>query len=232
MKIMSKKTIQSIETKEKILQTTKRMLKTYDFKFLTVRNICEESETTTGSFYYHFKNKEDVIFTFVSEEFKKVLALNPIPLEIEKDDYVHRIIWPMIVYARFCESMGKELTAYLYQTCSDDVFLHCCFDNYVVSVLNYAVDNDIIRLHQNINGMNNVKADIPILLGGVMLYWSNTERNKTGEQLCVVLERVMYRFLSSFQPSGRRVSFSLEQPLFTDEPEKWINRIVLLKDNE
>lgn len=231
MKIMSRKTIQSIETKEKILQTTKRMLNTYDFRFLTVRNICEESGTTTGSFYYHFKNKEDVIFSFVSEEFKKVLALNPIPLEIETDDYVHRIIWPMIVYAIFCESMGQELTAYLYQACSDDVFINCCFENYVVSVLNYASENNIINLHQNVNGMNNVKADIPILLGGVMLYWSNKERNSKSEQLCVVLERVMYRFLSSFQPSGHRVSLSLEKPLFTDEPEKWIDRIVLTKEN-
>ena len=50
------------DSREKIIETTSALLRTYGYKAVSVNQIIRESGTSKGSFYYHFPNgKEDVV---------------------------------------------------------------------------------------------------------------------------------------------------------------------------
>ena len=56
---------ESEETRQKILNTTKKLLRQNGYTKTTIRKIVEESGVLTGSIYYFFKNKEDIVQALV-----------------------------------------------------------------------------------------------------------------------------------------------------------------------
>lgn len=67
-KILNQK-LNKIENKSKILEATIQLLKEKGIEKVTVRNVCAEAGIAVGTFYYYFKNKDDLMFYFVSEGF-------------------------------------------------------------------------------------------------------------------------------------------------------------------
>ena len=58
---ISKQQQKSRETKEKIFQAAKRILQKKGYEELSIKNICEEAGVSNGSFYHHFKTKDDLL---------------------------------------------------------------------------------------------------------------------------------------------------------------------------
>lgn len=52
---------ESHSTKNKILDTAKKMALEEDFDCLTIRDICMEAQISVGAFYHHFSSKEEMI---------------------------------------------------------------------------------------------------------------------------------------------------------------------------
>ena len=56
------------ETKEKIIAAAVEIIRKYGADEVTVRNVCEEANVSIGTFYHHFRNKDDLLMYFVREE--------------------------------------------------------------------------------------------------------------------------------------------------------------------
>ncbi|MBR1444252.1 MAG: TetR/AcrR family transcriptional regulator, partial [Firmicutes bacterium] len=55
------------DNKQKIIDTTIELIKLHDANYLTVRNVCQAAEVTTGTFYHYFKNKDDLLMYFIKD---------------------------------------------------------------------------------------------------------------------------------------------------------------------
>lgn len=56
------------ENKQLIKEAIVRLIRKYGAQNITVRKICQEAHVSIGTFYYHFKDKDDLLMSFVREE--------------------------------------------------------------------------------------------------------------------------------------------------------------------
>ena len=65
---LSRQQQKSQETKAKIFQAAKRILQKKGYEALSIKNICEEAGVSNGSFYHHFKTKDDLLSYYIEEQ--------------------------------------------------------------------------------------------------------------------------------------------------------------------
>ena len=65
---LSKQQKKSQETKEKIFQAAKKILQKNGYEKLSIKNICEEAGVSNGSFYHHFKTKDDLLSYYIEDQ--------------------------------------------------------------------------------------------------------------------------------------------------------------------
>ena len=53
------------ENREKVIAAAIALIEEHGADSITVRNVCERADVATGTFYYHFKNKDDLLIHFV-----------------------------------------------------------------------------------------------------------------------------------------------------------------------
>ena len=58
---LSKQQLKSKETKARIFLAAKTILQKKGYEALSIKNICEEAGVSNGSFYHHFKTKDDLL---------------------------------------------------------------------------------------------------------------------------------------------------------------------------
>ena len=190
--------IKSEETKQKILTAMERMLSAYDFKYLTVRNICEEAEVAYGSFYHHFSSKENLLFTYVKDLYRKNLMANPVPGWIDPNDYVKNILWYVEVLGYFCEAAGQDLMGYVYKNCPQGIFEDTLKEE-IAPLLHKADADEFIDHFRNKDGRKAVELlvkDMEILADGTILWWSCSADEI--EPLHETLEHLCFNMLFSF----------------------------------
>ena len=66
--ILSKQQLKSKETKAKIFRAAKHILQKHGYEALSIKNICEEAGVSNGSFYHHFKTKDDLLSYYIEEQ--------------------------------------------------------------------------------------------------------------------------------------------------------------------
>ena len=72
---LSKQQIKSRETRAKIFQAAKRILQKQGYEQLSIKNICEEAGVSNGSFYHHFKTKDDLLSYYIEEQHLSLFKL-------------------------------------------------------------------------------------------------------------------------------------------------------------
>ena len=75
---LSRQQQKSKETKEKIFQAAKRILQKKGYEELSIKNICEEAGVSNGSFYHHFRTKDDLLSYYIEDQ----PTINPDLLEL------------------------------------------------------------------------------------------------------------------------------------------------------
>ena len=65
---LSKQQQKSKETKAKIFRAAKHILQKKGYDQLSIKNICEEAGVSNGSFYHHFKTKDDLLSYYIEEQ--------------------------------------------------------------------------------------------------------------------------------------------------------------------
>ena len=104
---LSKQQKKSMETKEKIFKAAKRILQRSGYETLSIKNICEEAGVSNGSFYHHFKTKDDLLSYYIEDQ----PSINPDLLDLPEnaEDAKRTIIQVYLNYVSYCKELGVEL---------------------------------------------------------------------------------------------------------------------------
>ena len=111
---LSRQQRKSQETKEKIFRAAKRILQKKGYEELSIKNICEEAGVSNGSFYHHFKTKDDLLSYYIEEQ----PTINPDLLEVPQDVAGVRqgIIRVYLNYVKYCRELGVDFISGYYDT--------------------------------------------------------------------------------------------------------------------
>ena len=70
------------ENKEKIIAAAIALIEEQGADCITVRRVCEKADIATGTFYYHFRNKNDLMMHFVQGLSFETVELTAPPSDI------------------------------------------------------------------------------------------------------------------------------------------------------
>ena len=109
---LSRQQMKSKETKARIFKAAKDILRKKGYEELSIKNICEEAGVSNGSFYHHFKTKDDLLSYYIEEQ----PGINPDLSELPADakDAKETIIYVYINYVRYCKELGVEFMSNYY----------------------------------------------------------------------------------------------------------------------
>lgn len=112
LKVLSKQQLKSRETKTRIFNAAKRILQKQGYEELSIKNICEEAGVSNGSFYHHFKTKDDLLSYYIEEQ----PSINPDLLDLpsNKEEAKDAIIYVYLNYVHYCQELGVEFMANYY----------------------------------------------------------------------------------------------------------------------
>ena len=111
---LSRQQRKSQETREKIFQAAKKILQKKGYEELSIKNICEEAGVSNGSFYHHFKTKDDLLSYYIEEQ--PSMDPNLLDLPSSAAGTKEAIISVYLNYVHYCEELGVEFMAKLLYT--------------------------------------------------------------------------------------------------------------------
>lgn len=188
---MTKQQLKSKETKERIFQAAKNILQRSGYENLSIKNICEEAGVSNGSFYHHFKTKDDLLsYYFVAQPTATPSLLN---IPKNKQEAIGAIVEVYLNYVAYCKELGVDFVAGYYtphnQALNPDIRTERPYP--IVTVQQYlekSVAENAIELNLTIAEIVN---DIRMLVIGNSFEWAM----RNGE---VDMETNMERSLSHY----------------------------------
>lgn len=109
---LSRQQLKSQETKAKIFRAAKHILQKKGYEELSIKNICEEAGVSNGSFYHHFKTKDDLLSYYIEEQ----PNINPDLLDLPANvcEAKAAIVYVYLNYVHYCQELGVEFIANYY----------------------------------------------------------------------------------------------------------------------
>ena len=109
---LSKQQKKSQETKERIFRAAKDILQKHGYEQLSIKNICEEAGVSNGSFYHHFKTKDDLLSYYIEDQ----PVINPDLLDLPANAEEARvaIIHVYLNYVDYCKELGVSFISGYY----------------------------------------------------------------------------------------------------------------------
>lgn len=169
---LSKQKLKSKETKERIFQAAKKILQKNGYEDLSIKNICEEAGVSNGSFYHHFKTKDDLLSYYIEAQ----PTVNPELLDVPQNKTAAKdaIVEVYLNYAAYCKELGVDFVAGYYtprnQALNPDIRTERPYP--IVTVQQYlekAVEANAIQLNLSIS---EVVTDIRMLVIGNVFEWA------------------------------------------------------------
>lgn len=168
---LSKQQLKSKETKARIFLAAKTILQKKGYEALSIKNICEEAGVSNGSFYHHFKTKDDLLSYYIEEQ----PSINPdlLDLPANPDEAKTAIIHVYLNYVHYCQELGLTFMSNYYtpknQSLNPNIRTERTYP--IVTVQNYlqkALDKNVIALKQP---LENVVTDIRMIVIGNVFEW-------------------------------------------------------------
>ena len=170
-KDLSKQQLKSMETKARILNAAKRILKKSGYEQLSIKNICEEAGVSNGSFYHHFKTKDDLLSYYIEEQ----PSINPDLLDLpsSKEEARETIVYVYLNYVRYCRELGVEFMANYYTPKNQSLnpLIRPERPYPIITVHNYlqkCIDAGIITLSDS---LEHITTDIRMIVIGNVFEW-------------------------------------------------------------
>ncbi len=109
---LSRQQLKSQETKAKIFNAAKHILQKKGYEELSIKNICEKAGVSNGSFYHHFRTKDDLLSYYIEEQ----PNINPDLLELPSNiqEAKTAIIYVYLNYVHYCQELGVKFMANYY----------------------------------------------------------------------------------------------------------------------
>ena len=177
-----KQTLKSKETKEKIFNAAKEIIQKSGYENLSIKNICEQAGVSNGSFYHHFKTKDDLLSYYIENQ----PSIDPELLEIprSKVEATEAIVSVYLNYAAYCRELGVEFMSGYYnphnQALNPAIRTERAYP--IVTVQNYlekAIAAGTISLKLEIS---EVVYDIRMLIIGNVFDWALQKGNSNFEE--------------------------------------------------
>lgn len=168
---LSKQQLKSKETKGRIFRAAKTILQQKGYEALSIKNICEEAGVSNGSFYHHFKTKDDLLSYYIEEQ----PSINPDLLELpaNAEEAKTTIIHVYLNYVHYCQELGLEFISNYYtpknQSLNPDIRTERPYP--IVTVHNYlqkSIHAGAISLKQS---LEDVSTDIRMIVIGNVFEW-------------------------------------------------------------
>ena len=170
-KDLSKQQLKSMETKARIFNAAKRILKKSGYEQLSIKNICEEAGVSNGSFYHHFKTKDDLLSYYIEE----LPSINPDLLDLpsSKEEARETIVYVYLNYVRYCRELGVEFMANYYTPKNQSLnpLIRTERPYPIITVHNYlqkCIDARIITLNDS---LEHITTDIRMIVIGNVFEW-------------------------------------------------------------
>lgn len=170
-KDLSKQQLKSMETKARIFNAAKRILKKSGYEQLSIKNICEEAGVSNGSFYHHFKTKDDLLSYYIEEQ----PSINPDLLDLpsSKEEARETIVYVYLNYVRYCRELGVEFMANYYTPKNQSLnpLIRTERPYPIITVHNYlqkCIDAGIIILSDS---LEHITTDIRMIVIGNVFEW-------------------------------------------------------------
>ena len=168
---LSRQQQKSRETREKIFQAAKRILQKEGYEELSIKNICEEAGVSNGSFYHHFKTKDDLLSYYIEEQPQIDPGLLELPGSVA--GVKKGIIQVYMNYVRYCRQLGVEFMAEYFDTKNQALNASIRTERPypIVTVQTYvekAVEAGVVRLNVQVDEFT---TDIRMIVIGNVFEW-------------------------------------------------------------
>ena len=109
---LSRQQQKSRETKARIFNAAKQILQEQGYEALSIKNICEAAGVSNGSFYHHFKTKDDLLSYYIEEQ----PSINPDYLDLpgNAEEAKTAIIRVYLNYVHYCRELGGAFMSNYY----------------------------------------------------------------------------------------------------------------------
>ena len=168
---LSKQQLKSKETKAKIFRAAKHILQKQGYEQLSIKNICEEAGVSNGSFYHHFKTKDDLLSYYIEEQ----PSINPDLLDMPRNaaEAKAAIIQVYLNYVHYCQDLGVEFMSNYYTPKNQSLnpLIRTERPYPIVTVHTYlkkAIDADIIKPDRD---LEDITTDIRMIVIGNVFEW-------------------------------------------------------------
>lgn len=198
---LTKQQQKSRETKKKIFNAAKNILQEKGYEALSIKNICEEAGVSNGSFYHHFKTKDDLLSYYIEEQ----PSINPDLLDLPEspEEAKTAIIQVYLNYVHYCQDLGLSFMSNYYtpknQSLNPAIRTERPYP--IVTVHNYlkkALDAGVIHLSYP---LEDITTDIRMIVIGNVFEWclKNGDADFEGN-----MKRSLKAYLDgAFKPTGR-----------------------------
>lgn len=115
-KISTPRAVQTKNTKDSIIKAATDILKKKGYAYLTVSNICSVAGISNGTFFYHFKTKEELLTYYTHEKFVEFRKANGFEAAVKDLSFDRKIIVFYSFWADYMLSMGLDFCSNFYST--------------------------------------------------------------------------------------------------------------------
>lgn len=168
---LSKQQLKSKETKAKIFLAAKTILQEKGYDHLSIKNICEKAGVSNGSFYHHFKTKDDLLSYYIEEQ----PSINPDLLDLPSSaaEAKETIIEVYINYVHYCEELGVAFMSNYYTPKNQSLnpLIRTERPYPIVTVYNYlkrAIEANVLEINAD---LDDVTTDIRMIVIGNVFEW-------------------------------------------------------------
>ena len=168
---LSKQQLKSKETKDKIFRAAKHILQKKGYDQLSIKKICEEAGVSNGSFYHHFKTKDDLLSYYIEEQ----PSINPDLLDLPEnaEEAKQTIIYVYLNYVHYCQELGVEFMSNYYTPKNQSLnpLIRTERPYPIITVSNYlqkVIDANII--HPSL-ALEDITTDIRMIVIGNVFEW-------------------------------------------------------------
>lgn len=168
------KEMKNKKLKQHIFSVALSLMKEIGFENLTIRMICQEAEISTGMFYQHFSNKEDLLSYYYDEAQEKFDAV--INDELADKDIKEQLIGFYEWLFEFTSAFGVDFCRNFFSSKNKAMNTNL-FHNRIMDITNRAMEDAIAKGYLLSPGRTpyQVSKYLCVMAKGVIFDWSAHE---------------------------------------------------------
>lgn len=179
---LSKQQKKSQETKARIFQAAKQLLQRSGYESLSIKNICVEAGVSNGSFYHHFKTKDDLLSYYIEEQPSVEADLLELPNGPEEAKSV--IVSVYLNYVKYCRELGVDFIAGYYTPRNQALNPNIRTERpYPIVTVQCYLEKSVAAGSITVNlSIEEIVTDIRMLVIGNAFEWAMTNGNASFEE--------------------------------------------------